>query len=46
MVANSKYNLVKEHYSTHVNKVTNDNSLADYNQDVAEAFGYSLDDLK
>lgn len=46
MEANSKYNLVEEHYSAHVNKLTSDNMLTDYNQDVAASFGYSLDDLK
>ncbi|CUM50511.1 unnamed protein product [Debaryomyces tyrocola] len=46
MEANSKYNLVEEHYSAHVNKLTSDNTLTDYNQDVAASFGYSLDDLK
>lgn len=46
MEANIKYNLVEEHYSAHVNKLTSDNTLTDYNQDVAASFGYSLDDLK
>ncbi|CUM47600.1 uncharacterized protein AC631_05174 [Debaryomyces fabryi] len=46
MKANPKYILVEEHYSAHVNKLTTDNTLAGYNQDVAKSFGYSLDDLK
>jgi arsenite methyltransferase len=46
MEANTKYNLVEEHYSAHVNKLTSDNTLIDYNQEVAASFGYSLDDLK
>lgn len=46
MEADSKYNLVKEHYSAHANKVTSDNTLSAYNQDVASSFGYSVDDLK
>lgn len=46
MEANTKYNLVEEHYSAHVNKLTSDNTLTDYNQEVAASFGYSLDDLK
>lgn len=41
MEADSKYSLVKEHYSAHVNKLTSDNTLSAYNQEVASSFGYS-----